>query len=230
MSHARPNFAIPACQALTMTFNRRYIIKASLGTGFALGLTNAPFITQIAGPLAQPQHTAAGHKLVRQARKQIGITVDYNGAYHALDYPGGDVERRTGVCVDVIIRAYRDAFNIDLQKRIHEDMRANFSAYPNLWQLTRPDRNIDHRRVPNIEQFLTRSGAQCPQGPYRAGDIISMRLANNLPHIAIISQETDNTRQDPSALPQVIHNIGAGAKEEYLPGEISKIHCFRYFP
>ena len=90
-------------------------------------------------------------RLIVKARQQIGVTTSYDPAYIGLDYPGGDVPRDTGVCIDVIIRAYRDAFGFDFQKKVHEDMAANFAAYPNRWGLTRTDRNIDHRRVPNVE-------------------------------------------------------------------------------
>jgi hypothetical protein len=91
-----------------------------------------------------------GGKIVSAARKQIGVTVNYDPAYVSLDYPGGDVPPERGVCTDVIIRALRDGLNKDLQKLVHEDMRGNFSKYPKIWGLKRPDKNIDHRRVPNL--------------------------------------------------------------------------------
>jgi hypothetical protein len=64
-----------------------------------------------------------------------------------------------GVCTDVVIRAYR-ALGIDLQQRVHEDMRSAFSAYPRQWGLRAPDSNIDHRRVPNLQAFFRRRGAE----------------------------------------------------------------------
>lgn len=80
--------------------------------------------------------------------------VDYDPSYIAIPYPNGDVPKNKGVCTDVVIRAYRK-LNIDLQKEVHEDLKANFSLYPNLkkWGLKNPDTNIDHRRVPNLEVF-----------------------------------------------------------------------------
>src|SRR5688572_15365607 len=99
--------------------------------------------------------TADNLDLVRAARQQIGVTTVYDGGYRTLAYPGGDVPRDRGVCTDVIVRAFRVARSVDLQKQLHEDMRANFGAYPSKrrWGLTRPDTNIDHRRVPNLAVF-----------------------------------------------------------------------------
>jgi hypothetical protein len=97
-------------------------------------------------------------RLAFAARSQIGITRMYDPAYAHLSYPMGDVERSRGVCTDVIVRAYRDAFAMDLQQLVHEDMTNAFSKYPTIWGLTRPDRNIDHRRVPNLEKYIERHG------------------------------------------------------------------------
>jgi uncharacterized protein len=161
---------------------------------------------------ARPAPWAA--KLIAHAEKQIGITVGYDGAYVRLAYPNGDVPRTTGVCTDVVIRAYRDAFNVDLQVLLHEDMKRAFNAYPRNWGLNRPDRNIDHRRVLNLQRFLTRRGAALPISQearaYRPGDLVTQRLPGNLPHIAIVTQRAnaDRTR------PLVVHNIGAGARLE----------------
>ena len=93
--------------------------------------------------------------LAAKAREQIGVTTSYDGSYQVIPYPNGDVPKDTGVCTDVVIRALR-AFGLDLQKAVHEDMRANFSRYPNLWGLKGTDRSIDHRRVPNLRTFFTR--------------------------------------------------------------------------
>ena len=144
--------------------------------------------------------------LVRAARSQIGRTVRYDPAYTALDYPMGDVPIAKGVCTDVVVRALRQQ-SIDLQQLVHQDMKANFSAYPNRWGLKRPDPNIDHRRVPNLEVYFTRHGWAVQDG-YRAGDIVTWRLAGSgLPHIGIVS---DRKQGD---TPLIIHNIGAGTRE-----------------
>lgn len=151
-------------------------------------------------------------KLVDAAEDQIGKTVLYDPAYVRLAYPGGDVSMERGVCTDVVIRAYRDGLGVDLQKRVHDDMRANFAAYPRQWGLAQPDPNIDHRRVPNLRTYFKRNGAALPAGDdaadYQPGDIVTMMLPGNLPHIAIVTQH----RNDEDSRPLVVHNIGAGAR------------------
>lgn len=166
-------------------------------------------------------------RLSKAARDQIGVTRNYDGAYVRLDYPMGDVDRSTGVCTDVIIRAYRDAFDIDLQKLVHEDMKTAFADYPGIWGLRRPDRNIDHRRVPNLERFFERHGADLPLPAsldgWKPGDLYTMRLGGRLPHIGIVSN-----RLTPDGHPYVIHNIGAGTQEEDILGKFQDERRFRY--
>ena len=164
-------------------------------------------------------------QLIEAARAQIGVTVSYDPAYRGLDYPMGDVPRTTGVCTDVVIRAYRDAFGIDLQKRVHEDMRAAFAAYPDIWGLTGTDRNIDHRRVPNLETFLTRADAARADLDWQPGDLMTCRVPGNLPHIAIVSD-----RRHRSGRLLVIHNIGRGTREEDLLSQYDAERRFRYPP
>ena len=152
-------------------------------------------------------------RLVSAARQQARGDVTYDGAYTRIGYPMGDVPSNRGVCTDVVIRAYR-AIGIDLQVLVHEDMRAHFALYPRLWGLRQPDRNIDHRRVPNLQKFLERAAAQVPKGrtaaAYLPGDLVTWMLPGNLPHIGIVSD-----RQAPrSSNPLIIHNIGAGPVEE----------------
>lgn len=149
----------------------------------------------------------APRRLIAGAKGQIGQTLHYDGAYARLDYPGGDVPRERGVCSDVVIRAYRDGLGIDLQKLVHEDMAAHFSAYPANWGLTRPDSNIDHRRVPNLATYFKRQGAKLgPEARYEPGDLVTQMVGGSLPHIVIVSAEKvrDMSRY------KVIHNIGGG--------------------
>ncbi|MEE1949321.1 DUF1287 domain-containing protein [Pseudomonas alcaligenes] len=151
-------------------------------------------------------------KLVQAARSQVGVTLGYDPVYRRLDYPGGDVPLATGVCTDVLIRALRQQ-GLDLQKSVHEDMRAHFSAYPRNWGLQRPDRNIDHRRVPNLMTWFKRQGMALKvsdkPADYRAGDIVTWDLGRGLTHIGIVSDRTS-----PAGVPLVLHNIGRGTQEE----------------
>ncbi|WP_081885914.1 DUF1287 domain-containing protein [Haloferula sp. BvORR071] len=159
------------------------------------------------------QEATSGEKIVSAARKQVGVTLIYDGTYVTLDYPGGDVPRERGVCTDVVIRALRDGLRLDLQKLVHEDMRSNFSVYPRNWGLSKPDKNIDHRRVPNLQAFFKRRGYALPvtkeATDFKAGDLVTCTVAETQPHVMIVSdKKTDG------GVPLVIHNIGSGAKEE----------------
>ena len=151
--------------------------------------------------------------VVAAARRQIGVTVGYDPAYRKIGYPGGDVPRTSGVCTDVIIRALRDARKIDLQKLVHEDMKGSFAKYPQNWGLKKPDANIDHRRVPNLQCYFKRKGwslkATKAASDYEPGDFVTVKVGGRLPHIMIVSD-----RKASDGTPLVIHNIGAGTKEE----------------
>ncbi|MBI1339272.1 DUF1287 domain-containing protein [bacterium] len=151
-------------------------------------------------------------RIAAGALAQIGVMTLYDPSYVRLDYPMGDVPIERGVCSDVVVRALRAA-GIDLQAEIHQDMARHFAAYPDRWGLTRPDRNIDHRRVPNIETLFKRKGlarrASANATDYLPGDIVSWRLSGSgLPHIGVVAGFADIH----TAL--VVHNIGAGARLE----------------
>ena len=152
-----------------------------------------------------------GLRVAAAALERTTYNVRYDGAYVRIAYPNGDVPANTGVCTDVVVRTYR-TLGIDLQQLVHEDMKANFSHYPSkrIWGLTKTDTNIDHRRVPNLRVFFTRHGQALKvtdtAGAYKAGDIVTWRLANNRPHIGIVSAKKSLL----SGRPLIIHNIGLG--------------------
>lgn len=185
-----------------LTLNRRTMLTAL--TGLA-GLAALP---------ARAQGANRAHALIAAARRQIGVTLAYDPAYTRLAFPGGDVPRAKGVCTDVVIRAYRDALALDLQALVNADMKAAFAAYPKRWGLKRPDSNIDHRRVPNLETFLARKHAQLPlparSTDWQPGDIMTCLVGGTLPHIGIVS----NRRTMIAGRPLLIHNIGQGTREE----------------
>ena len=135
--------------------------------------------------------------------------VVYDPAYYSMDYPNGDVPAGRGVCSDVLVRAYR-TLDIDLQKEVHEDMRNHFELYPGMWGLTRPDPNIDHRRVPNLMTFFERHGTvkEITSDPvnYLPGDIVCWNLGGAITHIGIVV-DRESERWEGY---QVVHNIGAG--------------------
>lgn len=168
------------------------------------------------------------HPLIDAARDQIGVTVIYDPSYVGLSFPGGDFDRSRGVCTDVVIRALRDAYGFDLQAEVNRDMKSAFTSYPNIWNLKTTDRNIDHRRVPNLQVFFERRGDKIAVSDdpedYLPGDLVTWMLPGNLPHIGIIS---DRTRR---GVPLVIHNIGAGTREENMLFDYDITGHYRFTP
>lgn len=167
--------------------------------------------------------------IVNSARARTLVHVTYDPKYVKLTYPGGDVPANTGVCTDVVIRTFRNAFDFDFQKAVHEDMRRDFSAYPNHWGLKSPDKNIDHRRVPNLEVFLKRQGAAVPMtknpDDYLPGDIVSWKLGGRISHIGIVSD-----RKTVDGTPLIIHNIGQGPVEDNILWIPNMTGHFRFVP
>jgi len=155
--------------------------------------------------------------------------VTYDGRYLAMTYPNGDVPNSIGVCTDVVIRSYRK-IGIDLQRLVHEDMRRHFSLYPNNWGHTRPDTNIDHRRVPNLQTFFTRKGQELDvtekSSDYAAGDLVTWMLPGNLPHIGIVSGFKSQDKQRPL----MIHNVGSGPELSDFLFSFPITGHYRYFP
>lgn len=188
-----------------------YPKQARLGAQVLGGLVGTPSV-----PEAEPWGAmgAEAGALVRAAEAQVGVTLTYDPAYVQLSYPGGDVPRDRGVCTDVLIRALRDGLGIDLQQAVHEDMRAAFAKYPKRWGLKKTDRNIDHRRVPNLEVFLTRAGAALPvsaeAGDYAAGDIVTALFPDGQTDVMIVT----NRASADGLRPLIVHNVGAGARVE----------------
>lgn len=170
-------------------------------------------------------------QLVIAAIERTNHTVRYDGSYMAIDYPGGDVPDNIGVCTDVVIRAYRK-LSIDLQQLVHEDMSSNFSVYPSarIWGLTTTDKNIDHRRVPNLQVFLQRKGDSLAitENPsdYLPGDIVAWMLNGNRPHIGIVTDRFDPITN----IPKIVHNIGNGPQLENVLFAYKLTGHYRYFP
>ena len=179
----------------------------------------------LGAPLAGAEEFAA--RLVAAAVAQTRQHVVYDGSYRRIPYPGGDVPANVGVCTDVVIRAYRQ-LGIDLQRKVHEDMRSAFTAYPQLWGMRGPDTNIDHRRVPNLQAFFRRRGAarrvSGDPSAYAAGDLVTWMLPGNLPHIGIVSDQ----RSADGARPLIIHNIGRGPEVEDMLFAYPVTGVYRY--
>jgi len=161
--------------------------------------------------ISPPRDFAA--RLSDAAIAQVSARVTYDSSYRRIPFPNGDVPANVGVCSDVVIRAYR-ALGIDLQSRVHDDMSHSFASYPKLWGMSRPDPNIDHRRVPNLATYLRRHGAARPvtrrADEYLEGDLVVWTLSGNRPHIGIVTRR----RSRDGLRPLVVHNAGWGPRLE----------------
>jgi uncharacterized protein YijF (DUF1287 family) len=167
-------------------------------------------------------------QLIASAIEQTKITTAYDPAYVKIDYPNGDVLIETGVCSDVVVRAFRNA-GIDLQKEVHEDMGRAWAEYPNKWGGAGRDTNIDHRRVGNLRAYFERQGKSRPIIPHRTqflpGDIVSWDLGSKVDHIGIVV----NVWSEQSERYLVVHNIGAGARMEDVLLNWEITGHYRYF-
>lgn len=200
--------------------------RHSESSGSASGVRVQPRPTE--WPL--PQNSSPQLKpFLANAIEQTGITTGYDPAYVQLDYPGGDVPQETGVCSDVIVRAFRKA-GTDLQKEVHEDMSTAWSAYPRRWGNARPDSNIDHRRVLNLMTFFERRAKALPttnaRDDYLPGDIVAWDLGGGVPHIGIVS----NLAIESPKHFLIIHNIGAGTRAEDVLFNWKITGHYRFFP
>lgn len=168
-------------------------------------------------------------KLLASAVEQTKITRSYDPAYVVLPYPNGDVPMETGVCSDVVIRAFRRA-GVDLQKEVHEDMGKSFALYPKKWGLNAPDSNIDHRRVPNLQTFFARKGKSLEitnsGADYKPGDVVAWHLDNRgTTHIGLVS----NIWNEKTKRYSIIHNIGGGTNAEDVLFDWKIVGHYRYF-
>jgi uncharacterized protein YijF (DUF1287 family) len=189
--------------------------------------SSPPAETQQVRPLpadASPQLV----QLVNAAVDQPHFTTSYDASYVSIDYPGGDVPLDRGACTDVLIRAFRKA-GVDLQKEVHEDMKANFGAYPKKWGLSATDSNIDHRRVQNLMTFFERKGksvgVSTDSATYNPGDVVTWDLGNGQTHTGMVTNlwSTEAKRY------LIVHNIGAGAQIEDVLFAWRVTGHYRYF-
>jgi len=191
-----------------------------------------PIVLLFGVVLVPYQHHTAQQEFLQMltaaAVERTHHVVRYDPTYVRLAYPGGDVPADTGVCTDEVIRAYR-AVGVDLQKEVHEDMAANFAAYPRKWGRREPDPNIDHRRVPNLMVFFSRKGESLPitdrADDYAPGDLVTWDLGRGLTHIGmVVDRKTVFTRRY-----MIVHNIGAGPKMEDVLFDWKITGHYRYF-
>lgn len=199
-----------------------------------VGVPVSVLLLTVVAAFVHGQESAADEKkapfakrLAAAALERTKHKVTYDPAYVILKYPGGDVKPDRGVCSDVLIRSYR-ALGIDLQKCVHEDMRRAFSRYPKKWGLKRPDKNIDHRRVPNLQTFFSRHGTVLKKSgtanEYEPGDIVAWDLnGRGLTHIGIVVAPPEKPGKR-----WIVHNIGQGPKLEDRLFDWKIIGHYRY--
>ncbi len=186
--------------------------------------------------VAQSNSVSESHRreflqhLIAAAIERTHHLVRYDPAYVRISYPGGDVPADTGVCTDEIIRSYRSV-GVDLQKEVHEDMVRNFDLYPRRWRwvLSRPDPNIDHRRVPNLMVFFARKGESLPLSgradDYAPGDLVTWDLGGGVPHIGVVVDK----KSAKSGRYMIVHNIGQGPRMEDIMFNWKVTGHYRYF-
>lgn len=167
------------------------------------------FLTFISATFCLVAQDSFFEQLADSALTLTKDNVTYDPAYFSISYPNGDVPVGKGVCTDVVIRAYCK-LNIDLQKEVHEDMAAHFNKYPTIWGLRNTDKNIDHRRVPNLMVFFERFGTVLPitlkASDYHPGDVVCWNLGGAITHIGIVSSQKNRLGKRNL----IVHNIGAG--------------------
>lgn len=183
--------------------------------------------TSVAKPLP-PNASPQLKQLVDAAIEQSKLTTGYDPSYVKLDYPNGDVSSDTGVCSDVVVRAFRKA-GIDLQKEVHEDMTRAWSEYPKKWGARGTDSNIDHRRVLNLMTYFDRQGKSLPvtndRADYLPGDVVAWDLDDGLEHIGILTNLSSEADQHYL----IVHNVGAGARVEDVLLAWKITGHYRYF-
>ena len=194
----------------SLMIDRRTLL---IGAGASLTVASCKSGRGTSAAPAPPLHaTPRSRRLIAAARRQVGVTLRYDGGYTRMAFPGGDVPGDRGACTDVLIRAYRTAFALDLQALVNRDMAVAFDAYPRVWGLAAPDPNIDHRRVPNLAVWLKRRHAALPipakASLWQPGDIFTSIVGGTGTHIGLVSDRAGKRG------PLIIHNIGAGAREE----------------
>jgi uncharacterized protein YijF (DUF1287 family) len=182
-------------------------------------------------PVRRPLPANASPQLkqfLEGAVAQSSVTIGYDPSYVKLEYPNGDVPSETGVCSDVVVRAFRKA-GIDLQKEVHEDMKLAWAEYPRRWGARATDTNIDHRRVLNLMKYFERQGKSLSlsdeRAAYKPGDVVAWQLSEGVEHIGIVT----NLSSDPDKHYLIVHNIGGGVRVEDALLSWKIIGHYRYF-
>jgi len=160
------------------------------------------------------------------------------GANETNYFNGGDPPAELAICTDIIARAFKAA-GFDLSQIVNDDIAANFDSYPLRinWCQARPDKNIDYRRIQNLEIFFKRNALTLNTvfnfsdiknlEQWLPGDVVffDMDRDGNTDNAGIISDFT--TRK---GIPKVIYNYidpGYTVQSDILAVSFIKGH-YRY--
>ncbi len=182
-----------------------------------------------------PGELTEGQKKVLEGAKKVleqKAEYDLSMAYYTTEYneegeyiggkvfPGGDIDPKIGVCTDVVVRSLRKGDVVDLQEELNKDIKNNWRDYPmSRWGAKKPDSNIDHRRVPNLEVWFSKYWQELPatynHSDYQPGDVVIWDLNQDgtNDHIGIVSDKVVDGRI------YIIHNFpdpGYVAEEDVL--------------
>ena len=130
--------------------------------------------------------------ILQGALDYIATRPKYKSKYYQTGYPNDEY----GVCTDVVAFALRDA-GYDLMDLIQEDIKAN----PKEYNINKPDRKIDFRRVKNLKIYFSHSAISLTTDisaieEWQGGDIVIFQN-----HIGIVSD-----RRNENGVPYVIHH------------------------
>lgn len=221
---SRRHLCLPAVFALCLLLlsascQQRYVTRSGVAVVLPPASVAQPLPATVSPQLKQ---------LIDAAIEQTTVTTGYDPSYVGIAYPNGDVPSNTGVCSDVVVRAFRKT-GIDLQKEVHEDMTRAWSAYPKRWGAKGTDANIDHRRVLNLMTYFDREGKSVPitneRADYLPGDVVAWQLSDGVEHIGMMT----NLWSEPDRHCLVVHNIGVGARIEDVLLSWKIIGHYRYY-
>ncbi len=157
-----------------------------------------PLLATMPPVIPAPELSPFQQAVVTSLNRQVAANIRYQDGY----YTGGDPPAGIGVCTDVVIRSYQAA-GVDLKRRVAEDVNGHSALY----NIARPDPNIDHRRCRNLAVFFKRKAlvlpANGPKADWEPGDIVlwGSRGDGKPDHIGVIGNHLDA-----DGIPTVVHH------------------------
>ena len=107
--------------------------------------------------------------ILQGARAYIASNPVYKSRYYETGYP----DDQYGVCTDVVANAMRNA-GYDLMKLVNEDILSD----PQVYDIDKPDINIDFRRVKNLKVYFPRNAISLTTDPYKIGRMAGRRYCD----------------------------------------------------